>query len=50
MPEQAPALPAVPMKSLRDDTLAYAFEYPAELAPGKPLPLIFSRKPEVGAG
>ena len=41
---QQPALP--PMKSLRDDTLAYEFEYPAETASGKPLPLLVSRKPE----
>lgn len=41
---QQPALP--PMKVLRDDTLAYEFEYPAETAAGKPLPLLLSRKPE----
>lgn len=34
------------MKSLQDDTLAYSFEYPAATASGKPLPLLFSRKPE----
>lgn len=34
------------MKVLRDDTLAYEFEYPAETAAGKPLPLLLSRKPE----
>jgi hypothetical protein len=34
------------MKSVRDDTLAYAFDYPVATLSGKPLPLVFSRKPE----
>lgn len=34
------------MKVLQDDTLAYRFEYPAATASGRPLPLVFSRKPE----
>lgn len=34
------------MKSVRDATLAYTFDYPAATLSGKPLPLVFSRKPE----
>lgn len=45
-PQAAPAPALPPMKTLRDDTLAYEFTYPAATAAGKPLPLVFSRKPE----
>lgn len=34
------------MKTVRDDVLAYQFDYPAATARGKELPLLFSRKPE----
>lgn len=43
---QAAAAPAPLMKVVQDDTLAYAFEYPAATSSGRPLPLIVARKPE----
>lgn len=43
----APAPQAlIAMKSLTDATLAYSFDYPAAAASGKPIPLVFSRRPE----
>lgn len=42
----APSAASAFMKRLQDDTLAYAFEYPAATASGRTLPLVFSRKPE----
>ena len=33
-------------RTLRDDTLAYQFDYPVVTTQGQQLPLVFSRRPE----